>query len=316
MSRALKKRLLTADRLFFATLDDDLFFFVSIALRRAVQGRATVALFLGPQSCFGGFNLKRFIKRNLFVALKHVPRITVASIIPFSLAPEYRAVVDIGLYDPQWWDMHDGYTLRQPGDTPIATEVRQMAGGRQIVCWLGAASVRKGFAFMVEILEADPDIAKQICFICAGGANTEQTLASRFRASGGVHIDRRLTDNEWESLYSVADAVWACYEPTYDQASGVFGRALQFGVPAIVRRGSLIHAAATKLDASVFPIDFGDCIAAATALNKITKLDRRTTATNERQATIGSWRNNFISSTLRGLDGRRYRWKMPREAGK
>ncbi|MES0123201.1 glycosyltransferase [Mesorhizobium sp. C420B] len=292
-----------ADRLFFATLDDDLFSFVSIALQRAVHRRATVALFLGPQSCFGAFSFKRYIKRSIFAVLKQVPRVTIASIIPFSLAPEYRTIVNIGLYDPQWWDMHDGSALKQPGDTSVATRVHEMAGGRPIVCWLGAASVRKGFAFLVDILEANPDIAKQVCFIFAGVGNTEQTLASRFNAAGGIQIDRRLTDGEWQSLYGVADAVWACYEPMYDQASGVFGRALQFGVPAIVRRGSLIHTAATKLDASVFPLDFGDCRAAATALRKISNLNRSISTTVERNAMIGSWRNNFISAALRGLNG-------------
>ncbi|MER8689028.1 MULTISPECIES: hypothetical protein [unclassified Mesorhizobium] len=306
MSRVLKKRLLAADRLFFATLDDDLVSFVSIALRRAALGRATVALFLGPQSCFGPFNLKRLLKKGIFVFLRRVPKVTVASIIPLSLAPEYGTVVDVGLHDPQWWDMHDGHILRQPGDTPVATEVRHLAGGRPIVCWLGAASVHKGFAFMVAILEANPAIAKRLCFVTAGTANSEQALVSRFKSMGGIHIDRRLTDAEWESLYGVADAVWACYDPRYDQASGVFGRALQFGVPAIVRRSSLIHTAATKFGAPVHAIDFGDCNGAATELNKIAKADRGTATTEEREIRIRSWRNDFISSTMRALEGSKH----------
>ncbi|RWO40482.1 MAG: hypothetical protein EOS11_20020 [Mesorhizobium sp.] len=303
MSRVLKKELLAADRLFFATLDDDLMSFVSVALQRAVLGRPTVALFLGPQSCFGALKIKGLLKRSIFVALKHVPKVTVASIIPLSLAPEYGAVVDIGLHDPQWWDMHDGHTLRQPSDTPVAAEVRRLAGDRPIVCWLGAASVHKGFAFMVDIIEAKPDIARQICFISAGTATSEQALASRFRSMGGIHIDRRPTDAEWESLYSVADAVWACYDPRYDQASGVFGRALQFGIPAIVRRGSLIHTAARKFGAQVYPVDFGDYDAAATELSRITKANRGIAATKEREIGIGSWRGNFIFSVLQALDG-------------
>ncbi|MES0029975.1 hypothetical protein [Mesorhizobium sp. M0040] len=306
MSRALKKRLLAADRLFFATLDDDLVSFASIALRRAALGRATVALLLGPQTCFGPFNFKRFLKKSIFVVLRLVPKVTVASIIPLSLAPEYGSVVDIGLHDPQWWDMHDGNVLRQPGHTPVATEVHRLAAGRPIVCWLGSASVHKGFAFMVEILEANPDIAKRVYFISAGTAKSEQALASRFKSMGGMHIDRRLTDAEWESLYGVADAVWACYEPRYDQASGVFGRALQFGVPAIVRRSSLIHTAATKFGAPVHAIDFGDCNGAATELNKIAKADRGTAATEEREIRIRSWRNDFISSTMRALEGSKH----------
>ncbi|MEI8699539.1 hypothetical protein [Mesorhizobium sp. ISC15] len=304
MSKLLKERLVAADRLLFATVDDDLGSFISISVKRAVLGRPTVALFLGPQSCFGTLTAKKFFKRGIFIALRHAPGISVASIVPLCLAPEYARVVRIGLHDPQWWDMHDGHTLRQPGDTPVASEVRQLAGGgRPIVCWLGAVSVHKGFAFMVDSLEANPDLARQICFVSAGVAGSEQALTSRFRSIGGIHLDRRLKDSEWESLYGVADAVWACYDPRYDQASGTFGRAVQFGVPAIVRRGSLIHMAAMKFGAPVVSVDFGDCNAAANELGKIAKADRGTAATKEREIRIGSWRNDFILSTMRALGG-------------
>lgn len=303
MSKSLKDQLVAVDRLLFATVDDDLGSFISISAKRAILGRPTVAIFLGPQSCFGMFTLRRFFKRGIFIALRHTPRVSVASIVPLSLAPEYAKLVRLGLHDPQWWDMHDGYALRQPGDTPVASEVHQLAGGRPIVCWLGAVSVHKGFAFMVDSLEAKPDLARKICFVSAGVAGSEQALASRFRSIGGIHIDRRLTDSEWESLYGVSDAVWACYDPRYDQASGTFGRALQFGVPPIVRRGSLIHMAAMKFGAPVFAVDFGDCEGAAMELSKISKADRGSTVTKERETRIGAWRNCFISAILQALDG-------------
>jgi hypothetical protein len=306
MSKSLKERMIAVDRLLFATVDDDLGSFVSISVKRAVLGRPTVALFLGPQSCFGTLTARRFFKRGIFTALRYAPGISVASIVPLCLAPEYAGVVRMGLHDPQWWDMHDGHILRQPGATPVASEVRRLAGGRPIVCWLGAVSVHKGFAFMVDSLEANPDLARRICFVSAGVAGSEQALASRFRSIGGVHIDRRLTDSEWESLYGVADAVWACYDPRYDQASGTFGRAVQFGVPAIVRRGSLIHMAAMKFGAPVVSVDFGDCDAAANELSTITKADRGTVATKEREIRIGSWRNDFILSTTRALGGSKH----------
>ena len=35
--------------------------------------------------------------------------------------------------------------------------------------------------------------------------------------------------------------IWCCYSPEYDQASGVFGRAVQYGCIPIVREHSVIH---------------------------------------------------------------------------
>lgn len=52
--------------------------------------------------------------------------------------------------------------------------------------------------------------------------------------------DRIVTDDEILRLYKVADLAWCCYAPDYDQASGVFGRALQTGVEPVVREGRVL----------------------------------------------------------------------------
>lgn len=303
MSASLKAQLISADRLLFATVDDDLRSFVSVAYKRALLGRPTMALFLRPQTCFGPPRAKTIIKRIVFSALKHVPKIAVASIVPFSLEPKYTKVVRLGLHDPQWWDMHDGNSIRQPKETSLASEVRRLAEGRPIVCWLGAVSAHKGFAFMVDVLEANPQIARQICFVAVGTAASEEEQARRFVVAGGVHVDRRPDDEQWESLYAVADAVWACYHPEYDQASGIFGRALQFGVPAIVRRGALIHRAAQEIGIPVIPLDFGKSDQAAIELATISVSEPTVKKMEEIQARIESWRKAFISSAAEALEG-------------
>ena len=49
-----------------------------------------------------------------------------------------------------------------------------------------------------------------------------------------------LTDDEVLSLYGVADLAWSFY-PQRDQASGIFGRAVQAGVVPLVRSGSFLE---------------------------------------------------------------------------
>lgn len=46
------RRLVAAQELFFATLDDDVRGFVVVALTRATLGRKTAAIFMRPQSSF------------------------------------------------------------------------------------------------------------------------------------------------------------------------------------------------------------------------------------------------------------------------
>ena len=86
-------------------------------------------------------------------------------------------------------------------------------------------------------------------------------------ACGAMVVDRHLSDPELESLYGVADMIWACYRPDYDQASGVFGRAFQTGKPSLVRSGSVIEQYADYVGAKVLAIDYGDAARAVEAMD-------------------------------------------------
>jgi hypothetical protein len=76
-------------------------------------------------------------------------------------------------------------------------------------------------------------------------------------------INRFISDEELIELYKVSDTIWACYAPSYDQASGIFGRAVQFSVPVIVRDGSQVSKLSRFLNHSTTTITWGDPDAAA-----------------------------------------------------
>jgi len=65
-------RLLSADRVLFATIDDDIRLFVLVCLLRAAMRRRTVGLFLRPQSCLRN-TVKARIKHALFGLLRRCP---------------------------------------------------------------------------------------------------------------------------------------------------------------------------------------------------------------------------------------------------
>ena len=86
--------------------------------------------------------------------------------------------------------------------------------------------------------------------------------ASRFTAAGGMLEDRMITDDELFSLYATATYAWCCYAPHYDQASGIFGRAAQLGVPAIVRAGSVVERFRAQHNITGIAVPYGDMEAA------------------------------------------------------
>jgi hypothetical protein len=304
MSLALFRRLVAAERLLFATLDEDMNSFGAIAATRSLLGRPTAALFLRAQKCFETGRWYYRLKRHAFRALRRLPRLTVASITPFEVAPHHAEVAHFGVCDPQYWDLHDGETLRRPGSTALSEEVLTRAAGRHILCVLGSLSTIKGLVFLTETLERHPRIAERTLVVGAGRVPAESTsLAARMTAAGAIIVDRFVTDAELESLYGVADSIWACYRPDYDQASGVFGRAIQLGVPPIVREGSMIATLAAANGVSHLPVTYGAHEALAELLQRPFARQECTPVLSqaERSKLVGYWRRQFEETIRLGL---------------
>jgi hypothetical protein len=138
--------------------------------------------------------------------------------------------------------------------------------------------------------------------VAAGAAPPDAREAARvFVEAGGLLIDRKLEDAEIESLYTVSSVIWACYAPDYDQASGIFGRALQLGVPVIVRRGSVIERFSSGLTVPILALEFGNMSQGAALLVQDAPPRLSGQALNEHGRLIGSWRENFITTLHRSV---------------
>ena len=306
MSLALFRRLVAADRLLFAMLDEDMASFAAIAGARSLLGRPTAALFLRAQKCFETGRWYYPLKRHAFRALRWLPGLTVASITPFEVTPHHAEVAHCGVFDPQYWDLHDGKTLRRPGRTPLSDEVVARAAGRSVLCAIGTLSSNKGLAFLAETLERHPRLKEQVLIVGAGSVPAEAaTLAARLERAGALIVGRFISDAELESLYGVADMVWACYSPDYDQASGVFGRAVQFGAEPITRAGSVIAAFADLNRISHIAIPYGRHEALAEVLGgHFTRSESLKSALQrDRLQVIAGWRQQFIDKIGAGISG-------------
>lgn len=232
-------RLVQADNVFFATIDDDYAGFFAVALLRAFQRKPTTGLFLRSQQCFRTERPIVYpLKRHAFRWLYKLPRLRILSIIPHDIRPELAEVTHDWIHDPQMWDLWlDGPPVLP--DTDLSRRVEAARAGRKVMIFIGAANLRKGFDGFLARAKAEAD---QTFFVTAGRVSPEcAPMADQQRALGMLVEDRYVTDDEILSLYKVADLAWCCYAPEYDQASGVFGRALQTGVEPVVREGSNIQ---------------------------------------------------------------------------
>jgi len=291
-------RLLQADRVLISTVDDDVMGFGLLTLKRSLRGLPTLGLFLRPQSCFG-LSGPAVIKRLLFSLLKSLPKATVASITPFDVAPHYAKVSNIGLHDPQYWDLVLRKSLPNLSQTEFSRDIKRAAGDRMICTAIGALRSSKGIGFLAQMLEQHSFLHERTLWLFAGRVpEDDQVLLRKVEACGATIINRYLTDAEIESLYGISDAVWSCYAPEYDQASGIFGRAVQFGVPAIVRRHSLIHRFADQRKIPVIALEYGDPGTAATLAEALSS--RKAIAPLSAEEIL-RWGNHFIEQIYNSL---------------
>lgn len=243
--------LLTRDPVLFLMIEERFGFYVASALLRALTGRRTAGLLLRPGPALAGTTLRAWVKRTVLKLLKWLPQVQTVTILPFALEPGFAAIADDWIHDFQLWDMAGADRDRleairagapgAPADAvALVTEARRRAAGRTVLSAIGTQSRSKGFTLLAEAMAAG-DI-DDWSVLAAGRVPEDQRAAcERFRTAGGWALDRMVSDDEILAAYAVADAVWCLYDPSYDQASGILGRAVQFGVPAVVREGSLSH---------------------------------------------------------------------------
>ena len=255
------------DPLFYSMFDRaprQTFQALCIAALRSFRGRKTVGLFFRPGSCFSQGSIKYFVRRILFGIVSRLPHVHILSLVPFEVSPTFSEVATNWIYDPQLWDIP--YLGIPPLDKPENLEalLSEKAQGRRIIVALGGQNRTKGFDYFTEIWHASPAIREAYLFVAAGKVvEKSQSSAEQFERDGGLLINRRIDDAELFYLYGKAHAVWSGYTPDYDQSSGIHGRAVQLGLPVIVRQNSLIETLGKIIHHPTRALPFDNASAAA-----------------------------------------------------
>jgi hypothetical protein len=240
--------------LLFMAIEDHPQVFVSVAALRSALGLRTVGLMFRPGQCFTPGSARHAVKRLVFRVLSRLPGTAVLTLLPHDIDQRFSTISTGWIYDPQLWDFAT-YPHRQDSElTDLHREIRERARERRIVVALGDQHRSKGFEFLSQLATRLP--RDRVLLVAAGRvAPTLEQTARLFVEHGGMLCNRLLTDHEFLGMYAIADFVWCCYAPEYDQASGIFGRAFQFGVPAIVRARSYLVDLALRLGHPTIAID-------------------------------------------------------------
>lgn len=232
-------QLVQARRLMFGTLDDDLRGFVAVILARALLGRKSCALFLRPNTCLEP-GLKPRIKWWLFAIISRLPRQTLLSILPFELTPGLKDVATAYVHDPQFWDQIDADV--QPDDAATQA-IEHSLNGRPLMAFVGGMTPAKAFPYFAELYASSSELQNAFAVLALGSPHTDCLHAvEQLKTTSALVWDRRVSDEEILSAYRTSDVIWVHYAPGYEQASGIFGRAVQWQCRVILREGSKVVA--------------------------------------------------------------------------
>ncbi|WP_137157867.1 hypothetical protein [Rhizobium sp. FKL33] len=247
-------------------IDEDLRSFFASGFINLPFLRRTAGLFFRTGECFRTDSIKYKIKRLLFSLAANSKLYNIVTIMPHSIDQRFSQVSNGWIYDPQFWDIP--YLPETKYIDELAEILINKAKGRQICVALGAQNTDKGFEFFARIWLSNPAIREKFLFVAAGRvAEGLRSIASEIAETGGVILDRYISDNELATLYVAADCIWSCYSPAYNQSSGILGRAFQLGKPSIVRDGSYMNLLADEIGHPNLPLPYDHSPDAATLLS-------------------------------------------------
>ena len=229
-------------------------------LARGLLGRRTTGLLLRPLPALKGRSLRLRVKRAMLMLLRRAPGVQVLTIVPFAVNPGLAAIAHGWIHDLQNWDMQlEADPVAAPAGQFLGQDIRRHAQGRQICCAIGRQDREKGFDRFAALYSSSPALRDVMLFAFGGKVSHPLAEAARdFADHGGYALDRYVSDAELAELYAAADLVWCAYAPDYDQASGVLGRAMQYGIPVVARRGSVIAAVCAIAGHPCVELDDGD----------------------------------------------------------
>lgn len=275
----------------FTMIEEDVIGFIISVAAGFFSRQPVVGLLFRPAECFQKRWVGR-IKRVIFKALRLLSWVRVVTILPFAIDARFSEVADDWIYDPQMWDAAEILPSPSSDTTSLQGRIQTAAAGRRIVVALGSQNRLKGFDYFCKIWSSSALLQQKYLFIAAGRVGSQsKDYMERFELDGGMLIDDFIDNQKMRDLYDIADLVWCCYAPDYNQASGVGGRAFQYGVPLIARKDSYLAKMMRDLNHATIEIEFNQPDAAV--LNLIEWRGERTSEKEDKREILESMSSRF-----------------------
>ncbi len=261
-SRQTLVQAITTRHLIITTFESAPSIYLALLTLRAIAGRRSTVILTRSHVRSDRVSLSSVLKPVGLGLMKRLSAVQRLSITPPPVGADDGATY---IEDIEFWDLSEA-ALQADVKTALSERAVEVAAERPIILVTGTLEQSKGLIFLAEILRAAPDLRDRYAIISAGAVPAAQRPAlAQIAGLSDLWEDRYLEDEEIFSLYRVSTAVWCCYLPSYDVSSGVFGRAVQYARPTIVRAGSIIDRLQDRLSDGL-KLDYGDPIGAATKL--------------------------------------------------
>jgi glycosyltransferase involved in cell wall biosynthesis len=245
------------------TADYKLAEFTALALLRSALGRKTIAIcYRNNENKVDGKKFRHAVRRMLFRFWNVLPLCTALS----TCAPVHDHASTHFLYDIELWDL----AVCPLPDAPVP-DTRH---GRRTVLFLGSVSYLKGIDFFLDTALAARQRGSNWNFVLVGAVDGLAAEESRkLTAANVATFPGPKDDAMFVSFMRQADLLWCCYNPIYDQSSGIFGRSIQIGSPTVTRQGSRLEEWQSEYG-SGFAVAYGDTQSLLDALDQPLTPDR------------------------------------------
>lgn len=232
------KLLFTRKTVFFPMIEDAGVYFYLVVLLRIFFRADTVGVLMQPLRTLEGISLRVKAKRNLLEWFKSTRHLTVLTLLSHRVYPELSLISDDWIHDPQLVEKAEVQVDKDGAQRLLDTETVVRSKNNPLLISIGWITELKGSNFLSKILTENRD---SINAVIAGEKICNNLKKTTQRFNNVSLVERYLSDGEVEFLFSQAKFVWACYSEEYDQASGLFSKAVQCGAIPVVRKNSYLE---------------------------------------------------------------------------
>ena len=215
--------------LFIPSISDNPIFFLFISIIRSFfLKKKILAINLRGRYLFnkGIYNL---FKKFIFIKLNQIKYLKIIYIPSSRIYPLFKKLSNYSLDDPQLWDKDFFFKFKN---------YKKKKQNKIIIQFLGRFNKNKGAEDFIKITKIFENNVNYIFKI--NGVVDEKYLNTVKKQKNIILSNKYFKDYELPSIYINSDFIWGFYDKSYNQSSGISGRAIQFNNNLILRSNSII----------------------------------------------------------------------------